>query len=195
MPTYTLGDLAQRHGLQSRGDATTAVHGVCGLTPGKPGHLGFLANAKLHEQLANSAASIIIVSPRHADTVRGAALIAPDPTLAYARIAALFDPDRAFAAVVHAGAFIADSAQIGKSSHVAAGVVIEAEVRIGEGSYFGPGCTIVRAAVIGAGTRLVARVSVGPRVVIGADCQVQAGAVLGSRGFGNARGQIGRAPV
>src|SRR3546814_8407149 len=83
------------------------------------------------------------------------------------------------------------SAQIGKGSHVAAGVVIEAEVRIGGGAYIGPGCTIGRAAVIGAGTRLVARVSVGPRVVIGADCQVQAGAVLGSRGFGNARGPEG----
>lgn len=191
MPSFTLEELAQLFALQSRGDVATVVHGVCSLTPGKAGHLGFLANAKLQGQLADSAASIIIVTAKHAEAVRGAALIAPDPTLAYARIAALFDPDRAFEPGIHAGAFVADGAQIGKGCHVGAGAVIEAEARIGEGACIGPGCTIGRAAVIGAGTRLIARVTVGPRVVIGAACQVQAGAVLGSRGFGNARGPDG----
>lgn len=191
MPTFTLDELAQRFGLESRGDATTAVRGVCGLTPGKPGHLGFLTNPKLQSQLAHSAASIIIVTARHADAVSGAALIAPDPTLAYARIAALFDPDRLFETGVHAGASVDDSVQIGEGSQVAAGAVIAAGVQIGARVYVGPGCTIGRDAVIGDGTRLMARVSVGPRVVIGVDCQVQPGAVLGSRGFGNARGPDG----
>ncbi|NGY03555.1 UDP-3-O-(3-hydroxymyristoyl)glucosamine N-acyltransferase [Solimonas terrae] len=191
MPTFTLDELARRFGLQARGDAATAVHGVCSLSPGKPGCIGFLSNPRLRDELATSLAAIVIVTPRHADAARGAALIAADPYLAYARIARLFDPERDFVPGVHAGAFVADSAQIGAGCRVAAGAVIDADARVGTDVYIGPGCTIGRGAVIGDGVRLIARVSVAARVVIGARCQVQAGAVLGSRGFGNARGPGG----
>ncbi|HET8881561.1 MAG TPA: UDP-3-O-(3-hydroxymyristoyl)glucosamine N-acyltransferase [Solimonas sp.] len=191
MPTFTLDELAQRFGLPSRGDATTAVSGVCSLSPGKPGHLSFLSNPKLRDELAGSAAAIVIVAPRHADAVRGAALIAADPYLAYARIARLFDPERDFVPGIDAGAFVADGAQIGAGSHVGAGAVIEGGARIGAGACIGPGCTIGRDAVIGDGAWFAARVTVAARVVIGLRCRVQAGAVLGSRGFGNARGPDG----
>ncbi|NKF23198.1 UDP-3-O-(3-hydroxymyristoyl)glucosamine N-acyltransferase [Solimonas marina] len=191
MSTYTLDELAQRFGLQSSGDPATAVHGVCGLKPGKPGHLGFLSNPKFRDELASTAASIVIVSPRDAPALKGAGLIAADPYLAYARIAALFDPDRDFEAGVHPSAVVDATATLGTGSFVGATAVVEAGAQIGEGAYIGAGCTVSRDAVIGAGTRLVARVWVGPRVTLGARCQVQAGAVLGSRGFGNARGPQG----
>ncbi|MGH8445686.1 MAG: UDP-3-O-(3-hydroxymyristoyl)glucosamine N-acyltransferase [Solimonas sp.] len=189
--SYTLDDLAQRFGLQSRGDPATVVSGVCGLTPGKPGCLGFLSNPKLRGELAATAAAVVIVNARDADALQTAGLVAPDPYLAYARIAALFDPDRHFEPGVHATAVVAAGARLGAGCHVAAGAVIEDGVQLGEGVYVGPGCVVGRDASIGAGTRLVARVWVGPRVRVGARCQAHPGAVLGSRGFGNARGPKG----
>jgi UDP-3-O-[3-hydroxymyristoyl] glucosamine N-acyltransferase len=191
MATFTLDDLARRFGLQAHGDPATAVHGVCGLQPGRPGYLSFLANPKLRDELATTAASIVIVGARDAAALKTAGLIAPDPYLAYARIAALFDPDRTFVPGVHASAVVDLTAIFGEGCHIGVGAVIESGARIGSGVLIGPGCTVSRDAVIGNGTRLVARVWVGPRVTIGARCQVQPGAVLGSRGFGNVRGPNG----
>lgn len=191
MPTFTLEQLAQRFGLQSRGDAATAVDGICGLDPGVPGRLSFLASPRLRDTLATTAASIVIVTAEAAQTLRGAGLIAADPALAFARIAALFDPERQFSAGVHPAATIAASAWLGAACHVGAGVVIEDGARIGENVFLGPGCIIGRDAQIGAGSRLIARVFVGARVRLGQRCLVQAGAVVGSRGFGNARGPAG----
>ncbi|MFT4045456.1 MAG: UDP-3-O-(3-hydroxymyristoyl)glucosamine N-acyltransferase [Solimonas sp.] len=191
MASFTLEYLAQRFGLQASGDPATTVSGVCGLTPGKADGLGFLANPKLRGELATTAAAIVIVHPRDAAALKTAGLIASDPYLAYARIAALFDPDRAFEAGFHATAVIAASAALGSGCHVGAGAVIEDGAQLGDDVYVGPGCIVARDAVIGARTRLVARVWIGPRVRVGVRCQVQAGAVLGSRGFGNARGPNG----
>ena len=66
MPTLTLGDIAQRFGLQFSGDAATAVSGVCGLSPGKPGGLSFLSNPKLRGELRITQAAVVIVTPRDA---------------------------------------------------------------------------------------------------------------------------------
>ncbi|WP_043112321.1 UDP-3-O-(3-hydroxymyristoyl)glucosamine N-acyltransferase [Solimonas flava] len=191
MATFTLEELAQRFGLALRGDPATAVSGVCGLSPGKPGCLSFLSNPKLRGELASTAAAVVIVHPRDADALVTAGLIAPDPYLAYARIAVLFDPDRDFEPGVHPAAALAADVVLGDGCHVGAGAVIEAGARLGAGVYVGPGCIVGREAVLGDGTRLVARVWVGPRVRVGARCQIHPGAVLGSRGFGNARGPKG----
>ena len=96
MPTHTLSELATRFGLQACGDEDTAVSTVCSLTPGKAGGLSFLSNPKLRGELATTAAAVVIVRPNDAAALRGAGLIAADPYLAYARIAALFDPEREF---------------------------------------------------------------------------------------------------
>jgi UDP-3-O-[3-hydroxymyristoyl] glucosamine N-acyltransferase len=191
MVSYTLDELAQRYGLQLRGDPATAVSGVCGLSPGKAGGLSFLSNPKLRGELATTAASIVIVHARDADALKGAGLIAADPYLAYARIAVLFDPDRGFEPGVHATAVVAPAVVLGNGCYIGPGAVIEDGARLADGVFVGPGSIVGRDAVIGQGTRLIARAWVGPRVRIGARCQIHAGAVLGSRGFGNAIGPNG----
>lgn len=191
MAGFSLGELAARFELELRGDPATRVDGVCTLVPGKPAHLSFLSNPKYRAQLAGTAAAAVIVGPRDAANLLGAGLIAKDPYLAYARIAALFDPSREFTPGIHASAVIAADAQIGEGVHVGAHAVIGSAAQIGAGSFIGPGCYIGREAKIGAGARLAAQVHVGDRVQLGLRCQVQPGAVIGSRGFGNARGPRG----
>lgn len=191
MPAFRLDDLAARFGLELRGGADTAVHGVCTLAPGKPGCLSFLANPRYRAQLADTAAAAVVVGPRDAGALALPGLVARDPYLAFARIAALFDTSRAFEPGVHPSAVIAPGAELGQGVHVGAHAVVGENARIGANTFIGPGCVIGRDAHIGEHGRLVAQVHVGDRVRLGARCHVQPGAVIGSRGFGNARGPQG----
>lgn len=187
----TLQALAARHGLELRGDPAIEIGGICALSPGKPGHLGFCADPKLRPQLATTRAAAVIVSPRDAASYGGNALIAQDAALAFAAIAREFDRAEEFAAGIHPSAFVDPTALIGAGVGVGACAVIEAGVSIGAGSYIGPNCTIRRDAVIGEGSRLEAQVYVGPDCVLGARARVLPGAVIGGRGFGFARSKTG----
>ena len=191
MTTHSLADLAARFGLELKGEGSTLIQGVCSLDPGKPGCIGFLSNPKFRPQLAGTRAAAVIVSPRDSASLTTPGLVAKDPYLAYARLAVLFDPDREFAAGIQAGAQVSPQARLAAGVHVGYNAVVEAGAELGEGVYVGPGSIVARDAVIGAGTRLVAQVHIGARVRIGSRCTLQPGAVVGSRGFGNARGPQG----
>jgi len=179
-----LGELAERFGLELRGDARLSISGVCALMPGRPGHISFCADAKLRAQLGKSAAAAVVVSPRDATSFDGHALIAAEPALAFSKIAGLFDRSRNFAVGVDASAHIAGGARLGVGVGVAAGAVIEAGVTVGDGSYIGPGCVIRAGAQIGAHCRLEANVYIGLDCVVGDRGLLHPGAVVGGRGFG-----------
>src|ERR1041385_5350969 len=96
MNKVSLADIASRFGLELIGDGATPIQGVCTLKPGKPGHLSFLSNPRLRSQLAETQAAAVIVGLRDAPALKHG-LVAPDPYLAYARVATLFDRSRDFA--------------------------------------------------------------------------------------------------
>jgi UDP-3-O-[3-hydroxymyristoyl] glucosamine N-acyltransferase len=187
----TLGDLARRFSLELAGDAAVEIRGICTLSPGEPGGLSFLANPRYRPQLAQTRAAAVVLGPADARNFRGNALIAKDPYLAYARIAALFDSSGEFTPGVHPSAVIAPGVVIPADSHVGALSVVEQGAQLGAKVFIGPGCIIGRQACIGDGGRLEARVHVGERVQIGRRVRIQPGAVIGSRGFGLARGPQG----
>jgi UDP-3-O-[3-hydroxymyristoyl] glucosamine N-acyltransferase len=191
MTRISLRELSERFDLGLCGDAGVEIDGVCTLDPGVPGKLGFLSNPKLRAQLSQTRAAAVIVTERDAEALAGNGLIARDPYLAYARIAALFDPDRQFEAGIHPSAAVDPTAQLAEGCWVGPNVVVEAGARIGAGSFIGPGCIIGRDTRIGERCRLVAQVYLGPRVSLGARCQLHPGSVIGGRGFGNARGPDG----
>lgn len=184
MPTFTLAELAQRHGLSVHGDPATVISGVCTLAPGEPGRLSFLANPQYRGQLAGTRASAVIVAERDAAALPAAGLIAADPYLAFARIAALFDPYTGFAPGIDDSARVAGDVRVPADAGIAAHCVIEAGVKIGAGVYIGPGSVIGAGAVIGAQTRIEGRVWIGTGVRLGHGCRINPGAVIGGRGFG-----------
>ena len=190
-PTTTLAALAERHGLELRGDGAVVIEGVCSLLPGKPGHLGFFANSKLRKQLSDTRAAAVILSARDVTGYVGNALVSTDTALAFGRIAREFDRAEEFVVGRHASATIDPSAQIGEGCGIAAGAVIEADAAIGAGSYIGPNCVVRRGAAIGAGSRLEANVYIGPECVLGARARLLPGAVIGGRGFGLAPSPTG----
>lgn len=183
---HTLGSLAQQFSLTCVGDPGTVIQGVCSLSPGRPGYLGFLSNPKKSRELATTRASAVLLVESAAKTYAGNALITAEPQMAFVRIARLFDPDSVFNPGIHASAVVSASATLAAGVHVAAGSVIEDDVRIGAGAYIGPQCLVARGVTLGAGTRLDAHVTILYGVTIGERCRFLPGAVIGSRGFGNA---------
>jgi UDP-3-O-[3-hydroxymyristoyl] glucosamine N-acyltransferase len=181
---YRLADLSQRFDLELRGDGSACVRGVATLATARPDQLAFLANPRYASLMAGTRAGVVILRAEQAKNCPVPALIAADPYLAYAKIAALFEhvpavqPGVHPTAVVEAGAQISASASIGPFCTIASSAVVE------DGAMLGPHCVIGESCVVGAQARLVARVTLVTRVRLGKRVLVHPGAVLGADGFG-----------
>jgi len=181
---YTAAQIADRLGLELRGDGGVRICGVASLGAAGPDELGFMANPRYRDQLTASRAGVVILRPEDADSHAGTVLLAPDPYVAYARAAALFEVREAAAPGIHPSAVVDPSAEVDPGAHVGPLSTIGPRTRVARGAVIGPGCTIGEDCEIGEGTELVARVSLVRRVRIGARTVVHPGAVLGADGFG-----------
>jgi UDP-3-O-[3-hydroxymyristoyl] glucosamine N-acyltransferase len=181
---FSLGDLAVRFGLELQGEPGLRVTRVATLSNAERGALSFLANPRYRKQMESTRATAVLVAPEHAAACPVAALIDPNPYLAYARIAELLHPQVPPTAGIHASAVVSASARIAPSAGVGPLAVIEDDADIGERVFVGPGCVVQRGARIGDDSRLISRVSLYPGVSLGRRCIVHAGAVVGADGFG-----------
>ena len=181
---FTLGELAVRFGLTLRGEPSLKVHGVATLARAESGALSFLANSRYRRQLETTRATAVITNAEDEAHCPVAALIDPNPYLAYARIAALMHPEPNAAPGVHPTAVVAAAARVAPSAGIGPLSVIEEGADIGERVSIGPGCIVQRGARIGADSVLVSRVNLYPGVSIGQRCILHAGAVVGADGFG-----------
>ena len=183
-PSFTSGELADRFGLELRGDASLDIEGVATLARAEPGQLAFLANSRYRGQLGDSRASLVVMRAEDADAAPGAVLIAKDPYTAFAKMAALFERRQAREPGIHPNAVIDPTARIAPGAHVGPFVTVGARSVIGEGSVLGPGCIIGEDCVVGDGCELIARVTLVTRVRLGQRVLVHPGAVIGADGFG-----------
>lgn len=190
-PGHRIDELARRFGLEFRGDGTGLIHGVASLSHAGAGQLAFLANPHYAADLAGTGAGVVVLSAEHADACPVPALVAADPYLAYARIAALFEDAPAPAPGIHPSCVVADDARIDPSASIGPHCVIGARARIDPGVVLGPHCVIGADCAIGAQARLGARVTLVVHVSLGRRVLVHAGAVLGADGFGIARDRDG----
>jgi len=183
--SYALGELAERFALMLHGDGTRRITGVATLAKAGPTQLGFLANPRYRAQLLDSAAGAVVVRADDAASDGASArLVASDPYVAFAKIAALFADAPAAAPGVHPSAVIAVSARIAAGASIGAHCVIEDGAIIEDGVILGPHCIVGRDCVVGAHSHLVARVTLVTRVRLGCRVLVHPGAVLGADGFG-----------
>jgi UDP-3-O-[3-hydroxymyristoyl] glucosamine N-acyltransferase len=181
---WTLGDLAQRFALELRGPPATPITGVATLANAGTGQLSFLANTAYRRELSTTRADAVVLRAEHAEAAPGAVLIASDPYVAFAEIAALFEPVAESAAGVHPSAVIHPQADIDPSASIGPLCSVGARTRIGAGVVLGPGCVIGEDCELGAGCVLVARVTLVTRVRLGQRVRIHPGAVLGADGFG-----------
>jgi len=181
---FNLGDLAVRFGLSLRGEPSLRVSRVATLSHAESGALSFLANPRYRKQMASTRATAVLLGPQFADDCPVAALIDPNPYLAYARIADLLHPPPRAEAGVHATAVVSPGARIAPSASVGPLAVVEDDVDIEARASVGAGCVVQRGARIGEDSRLTSRVTIYGGVRIGRRCIVHAGAVIGADGFG-----------
>ena len=183
-PAYTAAELASRFGLDVAGDPGVVVRGVATLAGATPDTLGFLANPRYRNQLAESRAGIVVMRAEDAEGHAGTALLARDPYATFARIAALFEPVANVAPGVHPTAVVDPTATIDPAAHLGPHVVVGARSTVGAGAMLGPGCIVGDDCHVGDGCELIARVTLVVRVRLGKRVRIHPGAVLGADGFG-----------
>lgn len=182
--SYSVAELADRFGLVARGDAARVIDGVGTLAGAGPSQLTFLSNSKYAGQLTGTRAGVVVLREADLSQCPSAALVARDPYVAYAKIAALFEHLPAAPAGVHPSAVVAPTARISPSASIGPCCVVEAGAVVEDGVVLGPHCVIGEGCVVGAQSRLVARVTLVTRVTLGKRVLVHPGAVIGSDGFG-----------
>ena len=181
---YTIAELARQFELAFDGDGARVIDGVGTLSAAGSSQLSFLANSKYATQLLNTSAGVVILREQDLPHCPTSALIAPDPYVAYARIAALFESIPTALPGIHPSAVVAATARISASASIGPCTVIGEHAVIGDGAMLGPHCIIGDGCVIGDQSRLVARVTLVIRVTLGKRVLVHPGAVIGSDGFG-----------
>ncbi len=182
-----LSDIASRLGLQRNGTLDPEISGVGTLSNATGSQISFLANSRYRSQLASCSAAAVILRESDAPSASQPCLIAKDPYLTYARVAAFFDFQADVSAGVHPSAIIEPGAKIDPSACIGPLCVIADSAIVEAGAQIGPGCVIGPDCRIGTHARLLARVTLVKRVSLGPRVLIHSGAVLGADGFGLAR--------
>ena len=193
----TAGQLAEKFGLELRGNPETTVRGVAPIADAKPGQLAFYSTEQNSaafkilpiDVLKNTRASVILVQPEHvADAPNGVTLLITDsPRGNIVKILGEIyrePPRRGISrhAIIERGVFFRNRASvyIGQFATIERGAVIEPDVKIYPNAYIGKNVTIGRGTIVQTGAHI-------ENATIGADCVINAGAVIGKDGFGYTR--------
>lgn len=187
----SLGEIAGRYGCELHGEPDFVVSQVATLSGADNNSITFLANSAYRAQLETTAAGAVIVGPDDLEACPVAALVAKDPYIVYAHIAAELHPAMELAPGVDPAATIAAGAQIPASCQIAPGAVIEANVILGERVYVGPNSVIGARSRVGDDTRVWAGVVICHEARIGRRCIFHGGVVIGADGFGIAKDDAG----
>ena len=171
MDSLNLGYLVEQLGGTLRGSSEIQIFRLAPLAGAHKGDLSFLSHPKYANQLADSHASCVIISPAQAHLAShiDACIITDNPYVYWAkttRIWKLSMPLAAASELIHPSAVIHDLASIHPTARIGPMCVIESGVRIGAGSWLKSGVTVSE------------------NCVIGDDCILHPGVVIGADGFG-----------
>jgi len=157
-----------------------------------PDQVSFLDNRRYAALLAGTNAGAVIVHADFADRVPAGAvaIVAADPYLAWAYVAALFHPRPPAQAGVHASAVVDPGAVVDPTAEIGPLAVIGAGAEIGPRCRVDAGAVLGRGVVLGPDCRIGALASLS-HAILGARVYVYPGARIGQEGFGFATGPQG----
>ncbi len=183
----SLGELAQKFDAEFHGNSNHQISAVATLDSAKSHHLSFLSNSKYTSLLETTKAGIVILSQENSKHFKGNQIIAKDPYVTFAKVAALFQKGKGQFREIHSNTVIAKSAVIGKNVHIGAYSIIGENTKIADE-------TVLEARVsIGNNCRIGKNCLIKPNVVISDDCTLgenvilHPGCIIGADGFGLAR--------
>lgn len=180
----TLQEIAEFIGLNNQDEIE--ITGLNTLLDSNETQLTFLENKKYINDLKNTKAAAVLVTPENASEVPTGtiALICDEPYLNLAKISKLFAPN-----VIEMD---------GEKPLIGGGTKVMPNVYIGKDSVVGSDCTIMAGAFIGDNVKIGNNTIIYPNVTvyrdctIGNDCIIHAGTVIGSDGFGFANTKDGK---
>ena len=166
--------------------------GVAPLQTAEPAEVSFLDNRKYVTALAETRAGAVIVHQDMAERVppTAVAIVAAEPYVAWARVAALFHPLPPLRPGVHPTAVVATDAKIDSSVEIGPFVVVGARAEIGPRCRLAPGAIIGDGVVTGADCRIGAHASLS-HALLGNRVTIYPGVRIGQDGFGFARTAAG----
>ncbi len=189
MPTFTLGQLAQRLGCALAGDANIEITGVSTIEHAGAGEITFLANMRYAPKAKSTRAAAIIAA---APVESHATLVSSNPYLDFARTLACFYQPPKPAPGIHPTASIASSATIGPNPSIGAYVVVGERTSIGANVALYPHAVIYEGCIIGDDFTAHSHVSVREFCRISNRVTLHNGVVIGGDGFGFAKSADGR---
>jgi UDP-3-O-[3-hydroxymyristoyl] glucosamine N-acyltransferase len=152
------------------GDASMQVAGLASLKLASSSDMSFVSNVKYEQDLADSKAACVIVSP-HLELVarkRGACIVTDQPYVYFARLTQFWKQQHTPSnhGSIHPSAVVDATATVDKTAVIGALCVVEAN------------------ACVGANSVLKSRVTVGENCIVGNNCILHDGVVIGADGFG-----------
>ncbi len=186
---FTIQEMADFLGGELKGDASCLISGLATLDQASEGQLSFFANSRYLEQLKQSRASVVLVSPKDAAAAPGNVIVLDNPYLGYARVSRLFDPRAELKPGVCTTAVVDSRAEVSESAQICANAVIGPDSVIGDNVYVGPGAVIGARCRVDQDVRINANVTVYDDVKVGARSLIHSAAVIGADGFGFANEQ------
>ncbi|GBU09790.1 UDP-3-O-(3-hydroxymyristoyl)-glucosamine N-acyltransferase [Gammaproteobacteria bacterium] len=177
--------------ISYKGDENIQITQLSTLQNAAKDGISFLSNSKYRKYLTDSKAGVIVLNLADAEIYAGNVIITDNPHLIWAHISQLFETMPKKPAIIHATALVASTAVIGENVHIGAYAVIEDNVIIGKNTIIGTHCVIESGVSIGADSLLYPRVTICYDCILGERVVLHSGAVIGSQGFGFAKGAAG----
>ncbi len=181
----TLGELARLVGGECHGPPRLVIRGIAAIDRAGPEEISFIAHPRYERLLPDSRAGAVVVSPALAHLDRPL-IVAADPYLAYARMAAYFAPPREQWPGISEAAIIGPGVRLGREVSIAPLVYVGEGAALGDRVELMPGVVVGRGVRLGDDVRLYPQVTVLEGCTLGSRVTVHSGAVIGSDGYGYA---------
>lgn len=173
-------------------DGALILSGVAPLAAAGPDQVSFLDNRRYAEALVATRAGAVIVHPDMVPRVPAGsiAIVTEEPSLAWARVAALFHPLPPPSPGVHPSAVVHPDAAVDPTAEIGPLAIVGARAEIGPRCRIGAAAVIGEAVVLGPDCRVGSHASLS-HTLAGARVYVYPGARIGQEGFGFATGPAG----
>jgi UDP-3-O-[3-hydroxymyristoyl] glucosamine N-acyltransferase len=178
-----VSELAKRLNCAYIGKGTTLISGISSLEDAEEGDLVFLGHRKFRNQLEQTKASAAII-PVDETFDRIPVIKSENPQFSFIQAMEYFFQPHRPKPGIHALAFVAPTAKIGKNVSIGAFASIGDDAEIGNRSVIFPSVSIYPHSRLGQGCTVHSHVSIRENSVIGNRVIIHNGAVIGSDGFG-----------
>ncbi|CEZ19659.1 UDP-3-O-(3-hydroxymyristoyl)-glucosamine N-acyltransferase [Candidatus Methylopumilus planktonicus] len=198
--TITSGDLVKKLGGELIGDSNILINSVASLETAHKNSISFFNNPRYKDLLKTTKAAVVIIDRDDLPDRSGTSIVIDNPYLYFAKVSQLLNPSKSLKKEVHKSAIIHPSCKLGQDIYIGPNVVIDENVSIDDDVVIHAGSMIEADSVIGKASVIHPHVVIKANTVIGKNCTIYAGCVIGSDGFGYAKGdskwlaipQIGR---